>query len=223
MQICTHWSSIIPYSDIWRSCLFTHSLDIHSANLLACMNDSENAKFKGIEDSKMTSPSARKPVSSDRTIYISRAILPKEGPLRLSDFGGARIGPGPYDYPAMPMPYRAPEIVLQVPWSYPIGIWCVGLTACDLLGLDSLFSADHTAGDMYEPAHLTELMLYWVRRLLRFWRSILRRRLGSGMKMRVKWVCLPFAFVKFMRRTLTWMPDERATAKDLLEGPWLKD
>lgn len=34
---------------------------------------------------------------------------------------------------------------------------------------------------------------------------------------------LPLAFVKFMRRTLTWMPDERATAKDLLEDPWLKD
>jgi hypothetical protein len=92
------------------------------------MNDSENAKFKGIEDSEMTSPSARKPVSSDRTIYLSRAILPKEGPLRLSDFGEARIGPGPYDYPAMPMPYRAPEIVLEVPWSYPVDIWCVGLT-----------------------------------------------------------------------------------------------
>jgi hypothetical protein len=34
---------------------------------------------------------------------------------------------------------------------------------------------------------------------------------------------LPFAFVKFMRRTLTWVPNERATAKDLLEDPWLKD
>jgi hypothetical protein len=29
---------------------------------------------------------------------------------------------------------------------------------CDLLGLDILFSADHTAGDMYEPAHFAELI-----------------------------------------------------------------
>jgi hypothetical protein len=33
---------------------------------------------------------------------------------------------------------------------------------------------------------------------------------------------LPLGFVKFLRRTLTWMPDERATAKELLEDPWLK-
>ncbi|OQE13071.1 hypothetical protein PENFLA_c056G10461 [Penicillium flavigenum] len=214
--------------------------DIHSANLLACMNDSENAKFKGIEDSEMTSPSARKPVSSDRTIYLSRAILPKEGPLRLSDFGEARIGPGPYDYPAMPMPYRAPEIVLEVPWSYPVDIWCVGLTACDLLGLDSLFSSDHTAGDMYEPAHFAELIAVLgpppaaflalnPEKAARFWdkdgkwkdvvpipEKGMLESLGGQMG-------LPLAFVKFMRRTLTWMPSGRATAKDLLEDPWLKD
>ncbi|CDM28472.1 unnamed protein product [Penicillium roqueforti FM164] len=41
-----------------------------------CDDDSENAKFK--------------------------AILSKEGPLRLCGFGEARIGPGPYDYLAMP-------------------------------------------------------------------------------------------------------------------------
>ncbi|CAG8309659.1 unnamed protein product [Penicillium nalgiovense] len=231
MQICTHWSDIIPYSDIWRSCLFTHSLDIHSANVLACMNDSENVKFKGIEDSEMTSPSARKPVSSDRTIYLSRAILPKEGPLRLSDFGEARIGPGPYDYPAMPMPYRAPEIVLQVPWGYP---------ACDLLGLDSLFSADHTAGDMYEPAHLAELIAVLgpppaaflalnPEKAARFWdedgkwKDVVPIPEKGMLESLEGQMGLPLAFVKFMRRTLTWMPDERATAKDLLEDPWLKD
>lgn len=33
---------------------------------------------------------------------------------------------------------------------------------------------------------------------------------------------LSIEFVKFLRRTLTWMPSERATAKDLLGDPWLK-
>lgn len=28
-------------------------------------------------------------------------------------------------------------------------------------------------------------------------------------------------FLRFIRRALTWMPEERATAKELLEDPWL--
>ncbi|OQE38601.1 hypothetical protein PENCOP_c008G01301 [Penicillium coprophilum] len=106
----------------------------------------------------MANPSARKQVSHDRIINSSRAIFLKEGLLRLSDFGEARVGPGPYDYPAMPMPCRAPEITLEVPWSYPIDIWSVGLAACDLLGLRRPFSADHEAGDLYEAAHFAELI-----------------------------------------------------------------
>lgn len=58
--------------------------------------------------------------------------MPDEGPMQLSDFGEARIGPGPYEYQAMPQSFRAPEIMLEVPWSYPIDVWSVGLTVCDL-------------------------------------------------------------------------------------------
>jgi serine/threonine protein kinase len=28
-------------------------------------------------------------------------------------------------------------------------------------------------------------------------------------------------FLRFIRRALTWMPETRATAKDLLQDPWL--
>ncbi|CAI7627955.1 unnamed protein product [Penicillium glandicola] len=220
-------------------CKAVHT-DVHIGNLLACVDDSENARFKGIEESEMTEPSARKQVSHDRTIYLSRAILPREGPLRLSDFGEARIGPGPYDYPAMPMPYRAPEILLAVPWSYPVDIWCIGLTACDLLGLDRLFSADHTAGDMYEAAHLAELIAVLgpppaaflalnPGEAARFWDEEGRWKdivpiPDTGMLESLEGqLGLPLGFVKFMRRSLTWMPNERASAKDLLQDPWLKD
>ncbi|KAJ5154926.1 uncharacterized protein N7500_010365, partial [Penicillium coprophilum] len=220
-------------------CKAVHT-DIHIGNLLACVDDDENATFKGIEESEMTNPSARKQVSHDRTIYSSRAILPKEGPLRLSDFGEARIGPGPYDYPAMPMPYRAPEITLEVPWSYPIDIWSVGLAACDLLGLRRPFRADHEAGDLYEAAHFAELIAVLgpppaaflalnPEKAAQFWDEEGRWRevvpipeIGTLGSLEGQ-MDLPLAFVNFMRRTLTWMPNERATAKDLLEDPWLKN
>lgn len=29
-------------------------------------------------------------------------------------------------------------------------------------------------------------------------------------------------FLRFIRRALTWLPEERATAKELLQDPWLR-
>jgi serine/threonine-protein kinase SRPK3 len=29
-------------------------------------------------------------------------------------------------------------------------------------------------------------------------------------------------FIKFAQRMLTWLPEKRATAKELLDDPWLK-
>lgn len=40
--------------------VYSPSIDVHAGNLLACENESDNAKFKRIEESEMTSPSARK-------------------------------------------------------------------------------------------------------------------------------------------------------------------
>lgn len=104
--------------------------DLHPGNLLACADEDENNIFQVMDDHEKESPSTRKQVSENRTIYASRALIPKEGPLKLSDFGESRIGPGPYEYKALPMVYRAPEIMIEVPWSYPIDIWCVGMTVC---------------------------------------------------------------------------------------------
>lgn len=48
--------------------------------------------------------------------------------MLLSDFGEARIGPGPHAGDIMPLECRAPETLLYVGWSYPVDIWIVGLT-----------------------------------------------------------------------------------------------
>lgn len=61
---------------------------------------------------------------------MSRLGKPKEGPMLLSDFGEARIVPGPHGGDIMPLEFRAPEVLLYVGWSYPVDIWSVGLTVC---------------------------------------------------------------------------------------------
>lgn len=88
----------------------------------------DNNLLRTFEETEFSKPVARKPISSTRTIYLSRLMRPKEGPMLLSDFGEARIGPGPHEGDIMPLEYRAPETLLYVGWSYPVDIWSVGLT-----------------------------------------------------------------------------------------------
>ena len=102
-------------------------ISIRPGNLLLGLND--NSLFKALEENEHTNPVPRKELA-DRTIYLSRLMKPKVGPLLLSDFGEVRLGPGPHIGDIMPIMYRAPETLLYIPWSYPVDIWAVGLTVC---------------------------------------------------------------------------------------------
>jgi hypothetical protein len=81
-------------------------IDTHPGNLLLGIED--NSLFKRMEDTEFSSPVPRKELS-DRTIYFSRLMKPKVGPLLLSVFGETRLGPGPHAGAIMPFMYRAPE------------------------------------------------------------------------------------------------------------------
>lgn len=83
--------------------------------------------FRALEKTEFSSPGLRKQLDG-RTIYLSRLLKPQNGLLLLSDFGEARIGPGPHDTDIMPAMYRAPEVLLRIQWSYQVDIWSVGLT-----------------------------------------------------------------------------------------------
>ncbi|UDD64479.1 hypothetical protein AFCA_011716 [Aspergillus flavus] len=118
----------------------------------------DNNIMQSLAEREFTSPVSRKAVSPTRTIYLSRLMRPREGPMLLSDFGEARIGPGPHGGDIMPLVYRAPETLLYVGWSSPIDIWSVGLTAWDLLEPKRLFTARDEDGDLYDAAHLAQLI-----------------------------------------------------------------
>ena len=99
--------------------------DVHPGNLLLGLED--ESFFEKLEKAEMSNPVARKQLP-DRTIYLSRIMKPKVGPLLLSDFGETKLGPGPHAGDIMPIMYRAPETLLHIQWSYPVDIWSVGLT-----------------------------------------------------------------------------------------------
>ena len=101
--------------------------DVHPGNLLLGAND--DTLFQKLEENELSSPVPRKQLEG-RTIYLSRLMKPKAGPLLLADFGEARLGSGPHAGDIMPIMYRAPETLLQIQWGYPVDIWSVGLTVC---------------------------------------------------------------------------------------------
>lgn len=61
--------------------------------MLLGVND--NDLLRKLEEGEFLAPVFRKPISTTRTIYLSRLVRPDEGPMLLSDFGEARIGPSP--------------------------------------------------------------------------------------------------------------------------------
>ena len=69
-------------------------------------------------------------VSPTLYVHLSRLMRPNKGPILLSNFGEARIGPGPHGGDIMPLEDRAPETLHHVGWGYPVYVWSVGLTTC---------------------------------------------------------------------------------------------
>ncbi|KAI9042672.1 uncharacterized protein KD926_005278 [Aspergillus affinis] len=210
--------------------------DIHPGNLLLGVDDNE--LLRPLEEKEFSSPVPRKSVSSTHLIYLSRLLRPNVGPMLLSDFGEARIGPGPHAGDVMPLEYRAPETLHYVKWSYPVDIWSVGLTAWDLLESKKLFTARDDDGDLYDAAHLAQFIAALGPPPPDFL-SRNRERKADFWDEQGKWLGLApipqnrtlealetklednTGFLRFIRRILTWMPEDRPTAKELLEDPWV--
>ncbi|KAM3475592.1 hypothetical protein MY8738_007318 [Beauveria namnaoensis] len=211
--------------------------DIHPGNLLLGLDD--DSALRPLEDRQFTSPVSRKKVAGDRTIYLSQLMRPKPGPMLLSDFGEACSGPGPHAGDIMPIQYRAPEVIMCLKWSYAVDIWSVGLTAWDLLGPKNLFTAEDEEGEMYDAAHLAEFVAAIGPPPL----SFLKRspeRAADFWDEQGKWLGLApipehrtlerlekrlensSRFISFLRRVLTWEPEKRPTARELLQDPWLQ-
>lgn len=78
-----------------------------------------------VEENEMQKPSARKAID-DTIIYVSQYMLGGAGPLTICDLGQARIGKV-HRGNAMPMVYRAPEVILGMTWGNAVDVWSTGL------------------------------------------------------------------------------------------------
>lgn len=107
------------------------STDIQENNVMLSVED--ESILVNFEEAEKTSPSPCK-IVGDRVIYSSRDLgIPKvHGRPILSDFGEARFcsSLGKQWEDVQPLVYRAPEVLLRMPWDEKIDIWNIGVLVC---------------------------------------------------------------------------------------------
>ncbi|KAL4874722.1 kinase-like protein [Aspergillus karnatakaensis] len=198
-------------------CHIAHT-DIKADNIMFVIND--NSVFTDFEESELRNPVPRKQVATaadgdgtSRTIYMSQELKIPKSPH--SVFAQAKI-------------YRAPEVLLGVPWTFSADIWNVGCMIWDiyeggsfcahlaeminLLGpppssllsrgelRDKFFSGE---GNFLHPEFLTDLVPLEQ-----------RETTLQGKEERQ-------AFLRFMNRMLQWEPEKRSSAIELAGDEWL--
>ncbi|KAF5532666.1 serine threonine kinase [Fusarium mexicanum] len=127
--------------------------DIHSDNLLVALED--DSILSTVEDNELHRPSARK-VVDETVIHVSQYMLGGAGALTICDLGQARIGKV-HRGNAMPLPYRAPEVILGMTWGNSVDVWSVGLLAWDPLHKRGIFRVYDNSQELNDAHHLAAM------------------------------------------------------------------
>ncbi|KIW96672.1 uncharacterized protein Z519_02063 [Cladophialophora bantiana CBS 173.52] len=191
-------------------------------------------------------PAPRKaPDGHGRVIYTSCSDFgepPNEAVIasaKITDIGLAAWGDEKNTKPIQSNAFMAPEVILQAGWSYPADIWNLGVMLWDLFEHFGLFDRIDTKPGQYHPEQHLGLMIAlmgpppkdFLKRCAKaplyfdsdgqfkypeyiedhtFESSIVRLK-GEEKEM----------FIDFAKKMIAWVPEERWTAKQLLEHPFL--
>ncbi|RFN49799.1 serine threonine protein kinase, cmgc group [Fusarium flagelliforme] len=201
-------------------------------------NDSVFAKF---EEQELQHPSLRKEVDG-RSIYATRELqMPKEwGAPVLCDLGSAVSGNLEHTEDIQPDIYRAPEVIIEAPWTYKVDIWNVGCMIWDLFEGGNLFTGyDPQLRTYRSRAHLAEIIAVLgkpPKSLLqsgfsshKFFtetgdflddipipNSTSLKKLETNLEGEDQQI-----FLAMMDKMLQWDPSKRSSAKDLARDEWI--
>ncbi|KAJ5779490.1 hypothetical protein N7457_007210 [Penicillium paradoxum] len=230
-------------------CQITHT-DLKADNIMFGFKD--DSVFTDFEEGELQRPVPRKDMDTDgRMIYMSQELkVPKQvGAPVLCDFGSAMLGQY-HSVFVQPMIYRAPEVILGVPWTYSADIWNVGCMIWDVYEGGSLFTGqDPEFGRYRSRAHLAEMInLLGPPPLSLLMQGELRAKFFSSegketlMTLSGEFLTPGLltdqvsledrettlegqmereAFIRFMRKMLQWEPGKRSSAKELAEDEWI--
>ncbi|POR37771.1 Serine/threonine protein kinase, putative [Tolypocladium paradoxum] len=211
--------------------------DIQEGNIMFSITD--ETELEAFEKGERSEPSSRK-VDGNRIIYASRGFMVPEKPglPTLGDFGEARFGGDYFTEEVMPDLYRAPEILLKIPWDEKIDIWNLGLMVWDMLEGKHLFTERLPSREDSRFAHMARI----VNLLGPPPGDLLERsdvvdeyfdqngKLKEGTEMptsleqeeEVLSGQEKVDFLSFLRKMLQWRPEDRMSARQLMNDPWLK-
>ncbi|KAK6207875.1 serine threonine protein kinase [Colletotrichum tabaci] len=201
----------------------------------------DDSVFSAFEEQELLNPSPRKLVDG-RAVYLSRELqMPKEwGAPVLCDFGSAVVGDTEHTEDVQPDIYRAPEVILEAPWSYHIDIWNAGCMIWDLFEGGHLFTGHDPEHQTYRSrAHLAEIVALLgqpLQALLDLGKSSHRFFTDEGefradippaneISLEGKEISLEGEnrdlFLAMMRKMLQWEPSKRYSAKALADDEWI--
>ncbi|KAI1045016.1 hypothetical protein LB505_013350, partial [Fusarium chuoi] len=224
-------------------CYVIHA-DLKPNNIMIRIEDPKMFEKDAIEEYNNPLPEKQ---LDDRTIYLSRnnfgPLTRPTGITQLVDFDLAvRSTPGKLHYGAIQgEKYRAPEVILNSGYSYPADIWSLGVMLWDLLEKKSLFHpvsfGDGTGYvDLTHLGQITALLgpapqdlLTKGRRSASFYHESGELKdpnhIPSDFSLESTLTCMAGEekrrFIHFVKRMITWRPEDRSTAKELLDDPWL--
>ncbi|KAF2139556.1 uncharacterized protein K452DRAFT_254010 [Aplosporella prunicola CBS 121167] len=222
-----------------KECHVAH-IDIKEANI---MLPADNSVLEEFEQEELTEPCPRKELYGG-IIYLSRELnMPKDfyAPI-LCDFGSAvPLDDGvEHREDIQPNVYRAPEIILDIPWTYSVDIWNVGCMVWDAFQGEHLFTGNDPELQTYRGrAYLAEMIVLLgppPPSLLA--RANLRSKFFSDAGEFCAGIPIPDptplerretslegedreCFLRFMRKMLQWEPEKRCSAGELAEDEWI--
>ncbi|KAG8667810.1 hypothetical protein FPOAC1_012649 [Fusarium poae] len=184
-----------------------------------------------------------------RTIYLSRnnygPLSIPTGIIQIADFDlSVRTKPGQIHMGAIQGEmYRAPEVILNAGYTYSADIWSLGVMLWDLLEGKGLFdtTASGEADEYDDQSHLGQItaligsppgnLLSRGQRTSMFYKpdGELKDpdRIPYDFNFENTINCMSgeekLRFIQFIRRMVKWSPEERSTARELLEDPWLHE
>ncbi|RKK83764.1 hypothetical protein BFJ69_g2501 [Fusarium oxysporum] len=158
----------------------------------------------------------------------------------LCDFGSAVPGDVEHCEDIQPDIYRAPEVILQAPWSYKVDIWNAGCMIWDIFEGRHMFTGHDPEFQKYRSrAHLAEIIallgqppsevLQAGKASHKFFTdtgdfrneidiperaSLAQQEISLGGERKEM-------FLAMMNRMLQWDPAQRSSAKELAEDPWI--
>ncbi|RMD42214.1 hypothetical protein DV735_g2902, partial [Chaetothyriales sp. CBS 134920] len=212
-------------------CQIIHT-DIKADNIMFGIAD--DSVFSDFEDGELHNPCPRKELSDGRTIYLSRELrMPKAmGAPVLCDFGSAVPGGVEHLEDIQPDIYRAPEVILEAPWTYSVDIWNVGCMIWNIFEGGSLFTGQDPEFQTYRSrAHLAEIIkllgppppdLLARGNLSEF---LAKDLLADRVPLEQRETTLEgddkASFLRLVDKMLQWDPTRRSSAKELQQDEWI--